>query len=276
MQLKTIPILFFFCLIYLKSFSQQANFFSRSEIGVSVGQMYYIGDLNRFKPFNNSNLAGGLMYRFNLQSRLTLRFNYLQGSVEGYDSQALNPVTINRNLDFHSEIKELVGGIEFHYFPFQFGRKQAMGTAYILTQIGVFYMDPLTTIDGKEVSLQALGTEGQGTVINNKLPYSKFQVCLPLGLGAKASLGKNITFNVDIAIRKTFTDYLDDVKSATYYDPAVIAAEHGALAGELSNRSIDQNRFGKRGDPTTKDWYVYCGGMITFRLGKGNKCPMPR
>jgi hypothetical protein len=142
--------------------------------------------------------------------------------------------------------------------------------------MGVFYMSPSIVINGETIDLQNLGTEGQGTSANSKRKYSKFQVCIPLGLGAKASIGKNVTFNFDVAIRKTFTDYLDDVKAATYTDATIIANEYGSLAGDLSNQSLNDSRFGRRGNPTTKDWYVYCGGMVTIRLGKGNKCPVLR
>ncbi len=274
--LKIKVLIFFSFFVFTFAHGQQANLFSRSEIGFSIGQMYYLGDLNKFKPFYKSNWAGGLMFRYSINSRLSLRFNYLQGKVEAYDSDAKNPVTINRNLSFQSPIKEVAGGIEFHYFPFQFGQKRNAGTAYILAQMGVFYMSPSIVINGETIDLQALGTEGQGTSANSKRKYSKFQVCIPLGLGAKASIGKNVTFNFDVAIRKTFTDYIDDVKAATYTDATIIANEYGSLAGDLSNQSLNDSRFGRRGNPTTKDWYVYCGGMVTIRLGKGNKCPVLR
>ena len=118
--LKIKFLAFFSLFVFTCSHSQQANLFSRSELGFSIGQMYYLGDLNKFKPFYKSNWAGGIMFRYSLNSRLSLRFNYLQGKVEAYDSDAKNPVTINRNLSFESPIKEVAGGIEFHYFPFQF------------------------------------------------------------------------------------------------------------------------------------------------------------
>jgi hypothetical protein len=122
------------------------------------------------------------------------------------------------------------------------------------------------------VELRPLGTEGQGTSLSKRGTYSNFQLCLPLGVGAKAQIGKNITVNVDLAIRKTFTDYLDDVKSATYADPTVLNASNGEISAVLSNRSLDGARFGYRGNPTTKDWYVFAGAMVSFRLGRGRKC----
>jgi len=133
-------------------------------------------------------------------------------------------------------------------------------------------MNPKTTINGEEIELRPLGTEGQGTVLNKKGTYSNFQLCVPLGIGAKAQIGKRVTFNIDLGIRKTFTDYMDDVKSATFVDPSVLAQYSGEMAAALSNQSLDGTRNGYRGNPTTKDWYVYAGGMVSVRLGRGRKC----
>ena len=133
-------------------------------------------------------------------------------------------------------------------------------------------MNPKTYLNGEEIELRPLGTEGQGTVLNKKGTYSNFQICLPLGIGAKAQVGKSITVNLDLGIRKTFTDYLDDVKAASYVDVATLSQYSGETAALLSNRSIDGARHGYRGNPSTKDWYVYAGGMISVRLGRGRKC----
>ena len=101
--------IFFVVFTLVASFTsaQQATFLSQSELGISVGQMYYIGDLNPFMPFNKSQWATSYMYRYNLHSRMALRVNYLQGSVEADDKSSSNPILVNRNLNFHSDIKEL-------------------------------------------------------------------------------------------------------------------------------------------------------------------------
>ena len=256
--------------------AQRSSFMSRSELGVHIGQMYYLGDLNPLKQFYQSNTAGGLMYRFNLQTRLSLRFNYTFGSVEAYDKDSNKPLLVNRNLDFQSKIHEFAGGIEFYHSQFQIGNKRYFGTFYFLTQVGLFFMNPTTTYNDEKVELNEIGTEGQGSSLNNKRKYNTLQLCIPIGVGGKLSLGKYTTFNVDIAIRKTFTDYLDDVASDSYLDPVELASVNGSAAGALSNRSLDGSRFGKRGNSTTNDWYVYCGGMVSIKLGQGKGCPRPQ
>ncbi|MBM3186328.1 MAG: hypothetical protein FJZ67_08500 [Bacteroidetes bacterium] len=256
--------------------AQRSTFLSRSELGVHLGQMYYLGDLNPSKQFYQSNLAGGLMYRFNWQTRMALRFNFTTGSVEAYDKDSNKPLLVNRNLDFQSKIHEIAGGVEFYHSQFQIGNKRYFGTFYFLTQIGLFYMNPTTSYNGEKIELNEIGTEGQGSSLNNRRKYNNLQLCIPIGLGGKVTLGKLATFNVDIAIRKTFTDYLDDVGSDSYLDPVSLASVNGSTAAALSNRSLDGNRFGKRGNSTTKDWYVYFGGMVTIKLGQGKGCPRPQ
>ncbi len=243
---------------------------SRSELGVMIGGSYYIGDLNQYGHFKNTHLAGGIVYRYNINPRLSFRANLLYARVSGYDSQAKSEVLRQRNLSFASDIYELGAGFEFNYFPFQLGHDRYKGTAYLLAEIGVFQMNPTTVVGDREVELRSLGTEGQGTSLNTKGYYSLTQICLPLGVGVKLSLGEYIGINFEFGIRKTFTDYLDDVGGESYADPLVLAAENGPLSAALSNKS--GSPYGNRGNSATKDWYVFTGMMITFRLGKPEKC----
>jgi hypothetical protein len=246
---------------------------SRSELGFLIGGSSYIGDLNPFVPWRNINLAGGLVYRYNIHSRLSFRANLTYGKLEGIDSESNESLLVDRNLSFTSNIWEVAAGLEFNYFPFQLGHDRYKGTAYILTEIGLFRMNPKTIADdGGEIELQPLGTEGQGSSLNSKGAYSLTQLVIPIGIGAKLSLGDKASINFEIGLRKTFTDYIDDVGSDSYVDPLLLAAENGPLAAELSNRSISGSRFGRRGNASTKDWYIFSGVMFTFQLGSPVKC----
>lgn len=270
---KKIAVLILF-LIIGQSFVQAQNRTraSDSELGFMVGGSSYIGDLNPFAAYRNLNLAGGLVYRYNIHSRLSFRANFMYGKLEGYDSQSSEALLVDRNLSFQTNIFELGAGIEFNYFPFQLGHDRYKGTAYVLTEIALFRMNPKAIADdGGEVELQPLGTEGQGSSLNSDR-YGLTQLAIPLGVGAKISLGEKASMSFEIGLRKTFTDYIDDVGSGSYIDPVVLAAENGPLAAELSNRSLSDSRFGRRGNATTKDWYVFSGLMVTFRLGSTKRC----
>ncbi len=259
-------------LLPLLSFGQQQNNRSRSELGAFLGGSYYIGDLNPFGHFQNTHLSGGLLYRFNIDSRHCFRTNFTYGKVSAADANSKNDLLKNRNLSFESNIFELGAGFEFNYFPFQIGHERYKGTAYLLAELALFRMNPKTEYNGSMVELQSLGTEGQGTSQNSKSAYGLTQLSLPLGVGAKFSLGKVASLSLEYGFRLSFTDYLDDVKSNSFVDPSVLASENGPMAAALSNRNVNGDRYGKRGNSSTTDCYVFFGGMLTFRLGGPNRC----
>ena len=256
-------------------FAQKQTSLSRSEIGFLLGGSYYIGDLNQFTHFKYSRPSASILYRFSINPRVTWRINAGFGQIQGDDSKSKDPVTINRNLSFRSDIFEIASGVEFHYFPFQLGHPTYKGTAYLLAEIGVFHMNPKTNYNGEWIELQPLGTEGQGSDLSSKKNYMLTQLCIPLAIGAKLSLGRKATLGVEYGIRMTFTDYLDDVKSDRYISRGELASANGPLTAALANRSHDQSDYGKRGNPATKDWYFFYGATITFRLGGPKKCVQP-
>lgn len=272
MKLKRTLILIFSVCVSMGSEAQFHTAMSRSELGIMFGGMYYIGDLNRFGHFKGTQPAAGLIYRYNIHSRLAFRTNFIYGNVIGDDAWSKNPSNRNRNLNFKSDIFELGAGVEFHYLPFQLGSKKYRGTAYLLAELAVFRMNPKTLHNGEWIYLQPLGTEGQGTDLSTRGRYGLFQMSIPLGIGLKFSLGKKASLGIEYGIRKTFTDYLDDVGADSYVDPAELALINGPLAATLSNKSLDGSRYGKRGTSATKDWYSFFGITFTFRLGNPNIC----
>jgi hypothetical protein len=261
---------FFFILSPVRA--QFTNFFTQSELGIMAGGSSYIGDINPYNPFYTPKPALGLIYRFTINNRFCFRANVLYGEVQGSDADSKNELQLNRNLSFKSPILEGAAGIEFSYFPFQLGNKRHGATAYLLAELGVFHMNPMAEYEEEWYELQPLGTEGQGTSLSDKNPYKLTQFCIPLGVGFKASVGRRCSFSMEFGIRKTFTDYLDDIGSENYVDPFQLAFENGPYAGALSNRSLNNTRYGRRGVSFTKDWYTFFGGMVAFKLGKKKGC----
>jgi hypothetical protein len=252
--------------------SSRHNKWSRSELGLMGGAGYYVGDLN-YKHFNNLHGAAQLFYRYNIHSRLAYRLNFTYAKVSAADAESNNSFYVNRNLSFETPVYELGTGIEFTYLPFELGNNKYWGSAYLLAELGLSRINPTTEYEGDEVELQPLGTEGQGTSLSSKNKYSRTQLVVPLAVGCRITLTENIGLNVEYGIRFLFTDYLDDVGGYRYVDPAVLAAENGPLAATLSNRSLDGNRFGQRGNAATRDWYTFMGIGLNIRLGGKGTCP---
>jgi len=142
----------------------------------------------------------------------------------------------------------------------------------------VFFYNPRTDYEGDWYDLQPLGTEGQGTTgYPDRTPYSLTQLAIPFGVGFKFSLSKNASLGIEYGIRKTFTDYLDDV-STTYADTSGLKAENTRIAMLLSDRSGRYYPEGyNRGDENNKDWYTFLGVTLTFKInGSSKDCPAYR
>lgn len=253
-------------------YGQRQNILSRSEIGVIAGGMYYIGDLNPYQHFELTQPAGGLFYKFNINGRLAFRIVGAYGSVKADDQLSKDPTLKNRNLNFNSTIKEIGLGMEFNYFPFQIGNKNYRGTGYMFAEIAYLQTDPSTNYDGQIYQLRTLGTEGQNTSLNSEKYYSQNQLTLPIGIGFKYPLGRNFCIGTEYGIRYLFTDYLDDVGSDRYVDAGKLAVESSKLAAKLSNRSLDQNLYGLRGNSSTRDWYFFFGLTLSMNLGNPDEC----
>lgn len=260
--------------ILFSQYSHRHTTSTRSELGPLIGGSYYLGDLNNKNPFIKNHLALGVIYRFQLNPRFTWRNTLMYGKVSGDDSWSKSDLQYNRNLTFESKIFEFASGFEVNYFPFQIGHDRFKGTAFLFGGLGLFGMNPQTTINGTTYDLRKYGTEGQGTSLNSNKRYSLVQFCVPLGVGARLSLWRFGSISLEYGIRKTFTDYIDDVHAENYVDPVLLANESDMKETiMLSNRSIDGNFKGKRGTEITKDWYGFYMVMITFKLGKHNPCP---
>jgi hypothetical protein len=253
-------------------FNQRHNVKSRSEIGLMSGGSYYIGDLNPNKHFYNINLSYGGIYRYNVHSRMSIRTNLFYGKLNASDADSEIDVFKNRNLSFQTDFFEFSTGVEFNYLPYLTGHSEHIVSPYIFAQIGVFRINPKTEYNGDLIELHSLGTEGQNTELNDAKLYSKTQISIPLGFGVKFSLSKNISCSTEFGIRKTFTDYIDDVSRSKFIDRNELSDLSGPLVAELSNRNLDGSSQGYRGNPATKDWYFVFGGILSIRLGPPDKC----
>lgn len=142
---------------------------------------------------------------------------------------------------------------------------------YAFVGVGVFYFDPKTTYKGTTIRLQPLGTEGQG-LIPSRNRYSLVQLCIPVGIGFKYTIDRTWGVGLELGIRKTFTDYIDDV-STTYFDfnNYPNANQDAAALSDRSNQSdpVVTTPGEQRGDPRDKDSYMFGIFSINYKLKNG-------
>lgn len=262
----------FFSLIFISCqvILSAQNFTKYSELGLIGGVSYYIGDLNPNKQFFMPRLAGGIIYRYSPNRRFTWRISGLIGSIQAEDAKSKNEYQISRNLSFRSQIIEAAGIIEFNFFNYEVGNPNTPATPFIFGGLALFRYNPKAELDGQWIALQPIGTEGQGsTVYSDRKPYSLITGSFPFGVGFKAHAFGRLGLSVEWGMRRSFSDYIDDV-SKTYADPDVVFAANGPVGTQLSDRSLvnpgKANTGRQRGNPLTRDWYSFAGLSITYKL----------
>ncbi len=264
-----------FCLVGLSAYSQY------HEIGLMVNTSYYIGDLNpAFKFPSKYYPGGGLIYRYNFNDRLAFKANVMYGRIYAHDRDSDSDWQKNRNLHFRSDIFEISAQVEINFLTYEIGDPKRPSTPYLMTGISIFRFNPQAEFNDNWVDLQPLGTEGQG-IDGYEDPYTLTQISVPFGIGFKFNIYRGLAGSVEWGMRRTFTDYLDDV-SSVYVDPNTLRIENGLLAAELADRTLaplnpdpdGPNTGYQRGETNREDWYVFAGFMLTYKIGKPRvKCP---
>jgi hypothetical protein len=269
-QIKNLLILITFIGL---GFTANAQYKENTEVGFIGGASYYLGDLNT-THFNNSLPFGGIVIRKNIDRRFSYKAELLYLNIAADDRvDATDTIAINRGLHFRSSVFELSGQIEFNFLPFEAGNALYTWTPFVYTGLSFFHFNPQAeNKDGLWVNLQELGTEGQGsTSFPERKKYPLTQLAIPLGGGLKIAVNPSFNIILEYGVRKTFTDYLDDV-SKTY--PLTNGGDISDITNatyEMSDPNGTHIAGDQRGNPDKKDWYSFVGITLSFKLNNQTK-----
>jgi Domain of unknown function (DUF6089) len=271
----------------------------RPEFIIGLGASNFLGELGganrvgtffvRDFEFNETRPSAQIGIRYKFNNRFAVKGGLYYQLLSGSDKLTKEPYRNNRNLSFRSPIYELSAQAEYFITKEQQGArykiKNAKGIknydfqAYLFLGIGGFYYNPQALYKGNWVSLQPLGTEGQG-LPGEKKKYSRVSICIPYGIGVKDAITKEWSIGLEIGMRKTFTDYIDDV-SGVYYDNAKLRAARGNMAADLADPSLnhypaslggdgtglDQTAAGQvRGHSKHKDAYMFINITASYKI----------
>ena len=250
------------------------------EIVGLAGTCNYLGDLGGKGAAGTSDLLDidwqgtryvtGIGVRYKFAQTLGIRVLGYYGRINGDDKYTSYAPRRDRNLSFVSPVYGSDLTAELHFLR---SRKYNLGP-YVFVGIGYFKFNPMTRYNGKWVSLQPLGTEGQ-FFMPGKSPYQLQSLSIPFGIGWKFATVRHGYFAVELDARKSFTDYLDDV-STVYADKTQLLASNGQMAVDLSDRSIspDPNFSAPgaiRGKPGNNDTYFFFSFSYNLIIGGKNQ-----
>lgn len=231
------------------------------DLGVFGGVSYYMGDLNPKKLFLMPRPAYGALYRYNINHRMALQAHYLHGKIEASDARSkANP---SRNLNFSSPVDEVGMQFEVNFLEYFIGSKMHWWTPYIFGGGSVFFFKPYGNVNGAKMELKPLSTEGQGT---GRDPYRLYAFSIPFGVGLKVSINKLIGVGAEWGMRKTTTDYLDDVSTTYYKNLAGSSPSSASVAEMASDPTLSHNSGMQRGNSKDKDWYSFAGITLVVKI----------
>lgn len=229
------------------------------EVGGTIGEAGYIGDFNPANPFKFTDFSGGFFVKRNFNNYLSLKVQYMYGTIRGADSTSANQQLFNRNLSFTSSLSEisLIGEFNFMSYIPEVGVNKY--TPFIFAGIGSVNFNPIASYRGLNYELAPLTTEGQAK------PYSTRAWAIPYGAGLKFNFTGKWNFIVDLGYRSTNTGYLDDVYGA-YADKTTLPS---VLSRALSDRSgertgVNIGSAGTQRGNYTHDTYMFIGFTLSY------------
>lgn len=268
--MKAYTLQIFTFLILGASTSLSAQY--QTDFGINIGASNYLGEiggkdatrrdfifdmkLQQTKP------AFGAFWRHRFNESYGITSTLTFAKIGGTDAITENPARKERNLSFFNTITELSVRGEYYFYTIHdvgnHGRYWVNFRPYAFAGIGVFHHAPKTIYNGSTYDLRPLKTEGQVK------PYSLISASIPVGIGFYFTYKNRYRFSFEMAYRKTFTDYLDDIST----DFASTNELDSELATELANRNdeidpenaeINPNNYSpgnKRGNPNDKDSFL--------------------
>lgn len=217
-----------------------------------------ISDIN----FSSTRFGLGTGFQYNSPSGISIGFDLITARLYGSDSKTTSNRRY-RNLHSRTDIFETTTKITYTHFK---------GGFYFNVGAGICFFKPMAKLNNKWYKLRPLKTEGQG-IDSEKSTYNKYTPVIPFGIGKKFYLNNKISIAIDLSLRKTFTDYLDDV-STTYHDKQEIRNHTGDIAAELSDQSFGDNGIGRtgsiRGNPKNNDNYFFMGFKLFLPINNTN------
>jgi len=177
------------------------------EVGFFIGGSNYIGDVGPEYYINPNNFMGGLIYKWNMNPRISFRGTFTYAQISSDDMDATNRARYIRGIGFNNSIKELAVGIEFSYFDYSLDDYKNTYTPYLLLEIAAFNYNVATSENA-----------------SGQYEYSsKTSFAIPFGVGYKTKLFGDFAMALELRARYTFEDDIDynnnEINSLTFGNP---------------------------------------------------------
>lgn len=170
----------------------------RYEVGPAIGITGYLGDVNKSNLFRMPRVAGGGIFRYNLNSRFAFKGNLFYVGLAGDSKNIESQFPGGEQYKFSSHVIDLGGQVEFNFFHFGDGpryKHYKRISPYITAGLGM----GLAFVDSK----------------------ANFGLVLPLGVGVKYRVKERLNLGFEFTMRKSFSDRFDGITDLYGYSHGV-------------------------------------------------------
>jgi outer membrane protein OmpA-like peptidoglycan-associated protein len=239
-------------------------------VGFGPGASQYAGDIpdRSAQALFRGTASGGIHYHTGKRFHLSLTGMATQ--LRAMDANTDNLKA--RGLSFTSWLSE--GALMGRYDVISRDNGRLRG--YVTAGAAVFYVNPWTFgAGGDKVSLYKLSTGGQGlSQYPDVKEHQKINASIPFGAGFDMAFIKKTRLEFDFILRKTFTDYIDDIGSI-YPDRNVLLNARGSTSVAYAWRGAGPYPAAgsARGNANDKDWYSSFNIRLKLPLNKEKDRP---
>lgn len=164
-----------------RTFSQEYKY----EVGGAIGTSFYMGDANKTKIFLHPGIAGGAVYRYNINFHWAVKANLSSGSISGNTKDSGNVFPFEQQASFSRTFADVGGQIELNFFP---------------------YSDKYAYLGTRPYTPYVFGGAGVTFATGN---HSFFNANVPVGVGFKYKLKNRINIGIEFSMHKLFGDDFD-------------------------------------------------------------------
>ncbi len=177
--------------ISFASFGQYGNLDEyRAELGLLGGTSFYIGDANPTKIFNRPGVAFGILARYNINPRYTLKFSVTRAEIAGDTRDYPNKYPMDRYAFFERELWDVGLNIECNFLDYglpSYKHGTKWFSPYIFVGAGLMGMDDKLN-DMTQISFN-----------------------LPFGAGVKFKILNRFNAGLEWSMHTLFVDNVDAV-----------------------------------------------------------------
>ena len=170
----------------------------RYEIGPAIGITGYLGDVNTANMYKMPRVAGGGIFRYNLNTRWAIKGNLLYVGLAGDSKNIESQFPHGEQYKFSAHVIDLGGQVEFNFFHFGEGaryKNYKRLSPYMVAGVGM----ELSFVGGK----------------------TTFGAVLPLGAGVKFRLKERLNLGFEFTMRKSFSDKVDGITDLYGYSHGI-------------------------------------------------------